>query len=536
MTSLLTVLTSVGVGGSLKFIIFTSTFTEKRAKKINTFIKTLISGKWDANKLEPVIKFMAEFTKVLKSLSIILVITTALVAFAPITAVIGGFILMRQSVKFIKNIITDLVSKLHKKDTEKANNIIHSITKLILTIGGVLALVSLLTVVVGPGPVLLGFALIGLLLQGTTKVLKQLLDKKIKDNLKNASAVLKNISILILSATLSIAAITLLIENTKIENVVLGFVIVGAMITGAYFLIKKLSNIKSEELKYATTALFDIAKTFAIMTVTALLFSKIGKPKNLIATVLGAAIVTFIVYAGIRMVMLLTEKVKKKDLKEARITLLTLAGLFAGISLISLFILKPLGENANDAFLGAGIVLGILGLLIGGVWLLSKITKKNTLKSGLTALTALIVMYTALALLIRFIIVPMGNQASEAFLGSVITLGVLAGLIGGIWLLSQLDVKNVLKGLAYTAVLAVIYLGISLIVKQILIPIGEEWKAALTGTAITLGILVGLIAGVWILSKVKGKNILFSVLAVAGLAVILLGISLIVKELLIPIG
>ena len=145
-------------------------------------------------------------------------------------------------------------------------------------------------------------------------------------------------------------------------------------------------------------------------------------------------------------------------------------------------------------------------------------------------------MYTALALLIRFIIVPMGNQAAEAFLGSVITLGVLAGLIGGIWLLSRLDLKNVLKGLAYTAVLAVIYLGISLIVKQILIPIGEERKAALTGTAITLGILVGLIAGVWILSKVKGKNILFSVLAVAGLAVILLGISLIVKDILIPIG
>ena len=75
-----------------------------------------------------------------------------------------------------------------------------------------------------------------------------------------------------------------------------------------------------------------------------------------------------------------------------------------------------------------------------------------------------------------------------------------------------------------------------MLVKQILIPIGEEWKAALTGTAITLGILVGLIAGVWILSKVKGKNILFSVLAVAGLAVILLGISLIVKDILIPIG
>ena len=53
---------------------------------------------------------------------------------------------------------------------------------------------------------------------------------------------------------------------------------------------------------------------------------------------------------------------------------------------------------------------------------------------------------------------------------------------------------------------------------------------------ITLFIIVTLIFGTYILSNVDGKNVLYATLATAGMAFILLGISLITKDILIPIG
>ena len=53
---------------------------------------------------------------------------------------------------------------------------------------------------------------------------------------------------------------------------------------------------------------------------------------------------------------------------------------------------------------------------------------------------------------------------------------------------------------------------------------------------ITLFIIVTLIFGTYILSKVNGKKAAYAILATAAMAFILLGISLIIKDILIPIG
>ena len=53
---------------------------------------------------------------------------------------------------------------------------------------------------------------------------------------------------------------------------------------------------------------------------------------------------------------------------------------------------------------------------------------------------------------------------------------------------------------------------------------------------ITLFIIVTLIFGTYILSKVNGKKAAYAILATAAMAFILLGISLITKDILIPIG
>ena len=53
---------------------------------------------------------------------------------------------------------------------------------------------------------------------------------------------------------------------------------------------------------------------------------------------------------------------------------------------------------------------------------------------------------------------------------------------------------------------------------------------------ITLFIIVTLIFGTYILSNVDGKKAGYAILATAAMAFILLGISLITKDILIPTG
>ena len=535
VANVLVTLTAVGVWGSVKFVIFTSTFTEERAKKISTFFKTLCSGDWDSKKLKNVNEFITTFGKLLKSLTFILAIVVALVAFFPITAVLSGFLLMSLSIHFVRNIIKDIITHLHKKDIKKADKVINSITKLILATAGLMAFMAILSAVIGPGPVLLGFAMIGLLLAGVTVMIKQLADKKLHSGIKHAASAINAIAILLGVATLSIIALTLLIENTRITSLILGLAVVSTIVMGSYLLIKKLAKIKSKDLKHASNALWSIAKSIAVVSAAAMLFKYIGEPKTVVATALGEIIVLSVVSAGIGMVWLLTH-IKNKDLKHATNALFKISLILAGVALITNYVLKPIGKDATEAIIGASITLGILGLLIGGVWLLSKITKHKSLNKAVRTLAVLTLLYAGLGILMKVIIIPLGEEAGPAFLGSSVVLMTLGLLIGGIWLLSRVDLKNMLKATIYTVAMAIIYLGLGLIIKEIIIPIGEKAEEALFGSLITLTVLISLIGGIWLLSRIDLDNMAKAGAYMVAIAFILLGLSLIVKEIIIPIG
>ena len=117
-----------------------------------------------------------------------------------------------------------------------------------------------------------------------------------------------------------------------------------------------------------------------------------------------------------------------------------------------------------------------------------------------------------------------------------ITLFIIVTLIFGTYILSKVNGKKAAYAILATAAMAFILLGISLITKDILIPIGKKADDVIGGTIITLTIIAGLIFGVKLLNKVNGKLALWGVAATAVLAVIYMGITLITKDLLIPIG
>ena len=530
--TVLKTLTSIGAWGSVKFIIFTSTFTEKRAAKINQFFQTLTSGRWNTKKLDDISKFLTTFNKLLKSLTFILAIMVAMVAFLPITAVVGGFLLMKYSIKFMKNTITDIISNLHGKDIKKADKAIHSITLLIGTIGGLIGFIALLTALVGAGPVLLGFTLIGLLLAGVNIMIKALADKKFNDGIKQATSALKGVALLLAIVSASIIVMTILISTANIEDIISGMAIVGVILVGVYFMVKKLTKLEGKDLEQANKTLIWIAGAIAIITATALLFKYIGK--NIVSTFLGGVIVSLIVTLGVGLVIWLSRKAKKKDLSQATNALIKIAAVFAGIALIARYVLVPLGKKAEEAIYGGKITMVILGLLIGGVYLLSSIRKD--VKKNIINLALLTAIYISLGLLIKFIIVPLADEAGAATVGSLVVLGTMALLIGGVWLLVKVGNEKMYKAMMNMALITAIYLATGLIIRFLIIPMGQEGNAAAIGSAIVLGTLALLIVGVWGLSMIKMKQMVDALAYTTAMTFIYLGLSLIIKDLIIPIG
>ena len=104
---------------------------------------------------------------------------------------------------------------------------------------------------------------------------------------------------------------------------------------------------------------------------------------------------------------------------------------------------------------------------------------------------------------IKYILSPIGESAKEAFLGSAITLGVVMALVGIVRLLMSFDEKDMKTSYLALAILTAELLVISLTLKPLIVPIGENAESALYGTAIILATVLGMVGISWILSKIE---------------------------------
>ena len=86
-----------------------------------------------------------------------------------------------------------------------------------------------------------------------------------------------------------------------------------------------------------------------------------------------------------------------------------------------------------------------------------------------------------------------------------ITLFIIVTLIFGTYILSNVDGKKAGYAILATAAMAFILLGISLITKDILIPIGKMWDDALIGAGVVLGIIAIFGAVLFLIGKFADK-------------------------------
>ena len=355
-----------------------------------------------------------------------------------------------------------------------------------------------------------------------------------KKDVKNSCDIIRMLSISIGTIGGILIALSLVTKLVGIGTVVVSLLILRFAVNGFKNLIKDLSDQKLDKsLKYAQGVLIGIGLMVMSLSVSLLLLALAVKNNTVETIIASIGILTLFVAGSVYLVNKLSS-IDSKNLNASTNAMLKIAGVFAIIALVSATLLAPIGNSLGDVMTGGLVVSLVIAL---GIFAVKYIAKANKdIEQGTSNLLKISLIFALVSIISLTLLIPMSKQADDVIVGAIITLTIIVGLVFGVKLLNKVNGKRALWGLAATVVLAVIYMGIALITKDLLIPIGQNGKEAGIGMGITLFIIVTLIFGTYILSNVDGKNVLYATLATAGMAFILLGISLITKDILIPIG
>lgn len=355
-----------------------------------------------------------------------------------------------------------------------------------------------------------------------------------KKDVKESSTIIQMLSISIGTIGGILIALSLVTKLVGIGTVVVSLLILRSAVNGFKNIIKDLSDQKLDKsLKYAQGVLTGIGLMIMSLSVSLLLLALTVKNNTVETIIASIGILTLFVAGSVYLVNKLSS-IDSKNLNASTNAMLKIAGVFAIIALVSATLLAPIGNHLGDVIAGGLVVSLVIAL---GIFAVKYIAKANKdIEQGTTNLLKISLIFALVSIISLTLLIPIGKKADDVIGGTIITLTIIAGLIFGVKLLNKVNGKRALWGVAATAVLAVIYMGIALITKDLLIPIGQNGKEAGIGMGITLFIIVSLIFGTYILSNVDGKKAGYAILATAAMAFILLGISLITKDILIPIG
>lgn len=355
-----------------------------------------------------------------------------------------------------------------------------------------------------------------------------------KKDVKESSTIIEMLSISIGTIGGILIGLSLVTKLVGIGTVVVSLLILRSAVNGFKNIIKDLSDQKLDKsLKYAQGVLTGIGLMVMSLSVSLLLLALTVKNNSVKTIIASIGILTLFVSGSVYLVNKLSS-IDPKNLNASTNAMLKIAGVFAIIALVSATLLVPIGNHLGDVMAGGLVVSLVIAL---GIFAVKYIAKANKdIEQGTSNLLKISLIFALVSIISLTLLIPMSKQADDVIVGAIITLTIIAGLIFGVKLLNKVNGKLALWGVAATAVLAVIYMGIALITKDLLIPIGQNGKEAGIGMGITLFIIVTLIFGTYILSNVDGKKAGYAILATAAMAFILLGISLITKDILIPIG
>jgi hypothetical protein len=234
---------------------------------------------------------------------------------------------------------------------------------------------------------------------------------------------------------------------------------------------------------------------------------------------------------------------KKDQLMEGVLSLAILAGIVLVISLVAKFLLIPIGQEWKDAAIGGAVVMIIIGLMVAYVYAITKMDKAKIIE-GVVALGILAVIVLIVALVARYLLIPIGKEGKDAAIGGAIVLAIvylMAQILKDVVKITdKYKMSKLLEAEAALGIMALIVAAVALIAEYQFIPIGKEGKDAAIGGAIVLSIvyLINKILKdvVKITDKYKMSKLLEAEAALGIMALIVEAITLITQYQFIPIG
>lgn len=273
--------------------------------------------------------------------------------------------------------------------------------------------------------------------------------------------------------------------------------------------------------------LFATVKTLLVFVVTCSALLMIGAFVFMKVPGMAIAAVAFTVllHFFIKGVLSPFKKLSFKEVAGATIVATAISTLLISISVALAINTLIYHVFKNEAFVGLALTLAVVGVMIGIVYALNGKKLSGDIKKATINTLILCGLLLAIGATIFLItkLIPDPKKTLQQLILAIGTLGILIGLS---WVLSKIDQKLVLKSIMTVVALTVMVLAIGVSL-YLIAKSGASWKQ-FGILAIMSAIVIGEVALIYLISKIKTVEIMnaIKVIAAISVAMIAIGISL----------
>lgn len=500
LTKIIEALTKLSIGTVLTLALFGKLVDKKSGENIYNFLNEIlkITKDYSVKEINAITDLFKGLSKAVLTLSIAIGVMVLIVSLAKMEDILLALGIITLVTVGLVGLTKWIGSKDTQKEMEAGIKGLETLTKSALLIVGAIGLMTLIVSLFKIEDVLLGLGIVAITITGLVIASKYLSSKDTEETINNGVKNLQKLCISLLIVTAAIGLMTLIVSQNDVSDIILGTVVTMAIITFLVGMVKWISTIDEKELSTANTTLIVLTgMLLAISLIAAFILPTIGK--NIEDAAIGALVVVFIIGLMVFTVKWMTSW-DEKQLSQATATLLVLTGMLLAVSLIAAYILPTIGENIEDATLGAIVVMGIIGVMVLMVkWITT--FKEKQMKYALWALASMTLMLLAVSLIALYILPDIAEKRDQVLIGGGLVLGIIGIMSLMVYLMGKMKAEEVRNAAISMVIIAAMLAVTSWIVNELIIPIGEQAEEALYGS----GIIVGLIGVMGIMIYLLGQ-------------------------------
>lgn len=500
LTKIIEALSKLSIGTVLTLALFGKLVDKKSGENIYNFLNEIlkITKDYSVKKINALTDLFKGLSKAVLTLSIAIGVMVLIVSLAKMKDILLALGIITLVTVGLVGVTKWIGNKDTQKEMEAGIKGLETLTKSALLIVGAIGLMTLIVSLFKIEDVLLGLGIVAITITGLVIASKYLSSKDTEETINNGVKNLQKLCISLLIVTAAIGLMTLIVSQNNVSDIILGTVVTMAIIAFLVGMVKWISTIDEKEVSTANTTLIVLTgMLLAISLIAAFILPTIGK--NIEDAAIGALVVVFIIGLMVFTVKWMTSW-DEKQLSQATATLLVLTGMLLAVSLIAAYILPTIGENIEDATLGAIVVMGIIGVMVLMVkWITT--FKEKQMKYALWALASMTLMLLAVSLIALYILPDIAEKRDQVLIGGGLVLGIIGIMSLMVYLMGKMEAKEVRNAAISMVIIAAMLAVTSWIVNELIIPIGEQAEEALYGS----GIIVGLIGVMGIMIYLLGQ-------------------------------